>query len=253
MKKRHLSFFFLLLLLLSAALYYNNSLQTPLLKISHSIKLTYLNSINFIVNTYNEHIYQKDQIIELREKLKKYEKNHLMMHQFATELNDVFDERDSALSVSPDVELVKTIGYAKFGDINKVWLQMSDFNSSRIYGLTYKELAAGIVTEKNDQPLALLNSDHKTTYAVYVGEDYAPGIARGNASENMVVEFIPTWIKIKVGDEVITSGLDNLFFNGLKVGKVLSIELVKGYQVATIKPYFNQAKPSYFHVIKSVR
>ncbi len=253
MNRKHFGFFFILIVLLVTALYYNNTLQTPLLKVSHYIKLSYFSSIDFVVNTYTEHINQKQHIIELRERLKRYEKNHLMMHQFATEINGIFEATNTPLKISPQVELVKTIGYAKFGDINRVWLEMSDFNSSKIYGLTYKELAAGIVIEKNSNPLALLNSDYKTAYAVYVGKDYAPGIARGNASENMVVEYIPTWIKIQEGDEVITSGLDNLFFNGLKVGKVLHVEIVKGYQVATIKPYFTQNKPSYFHVIKAVR
>ena len=252
MKKRHLSFFFLLLVLLSSALYYNNALQAPLLKISNSIKRTYLESIEYIVDIYTLHFNQKEHIKQLQSQLKQYQKNHLMLQAFATELNNIFKENNATLAINPNVELVRTIGYEKFGNMNRLWLDMDEYNRSKIYGLVYREVAAGIVIEKHNQPLALLNGDTKTAYSVYVGKNFAPGIARGSGDETMIVEFIPMWIKVAKGDEVITSGLDNLFFESLKVGRVLHVEEKNGYQVATIKPYFLQNKPRYFHVITKV-
>ena len=69
----------------------------------------------------------------------------------------------------------------------------------------------------------------------------------------MLVQYIPTWVGISVGDEVVTSGLDHLFFSGIKVGKVRSIELTGGYQNAVITPYYEGNDPDYFHVITKVR
>jgi rod shape-determining protein MreC len=101
--------------------------------------------------------------------------------------------------------------------------------------------------------LALLNSDIKSTYAVYIGEQRAPGIAHGNNDKNLVVNFIPAWFSIKVGDEVITSGLDNIFFKGLRVGHVIAISKSQGYQNAVVEQYYKSNEPSYFHIIRSIR
>jgi rod shape-determining protein MreC len=171
----------------------------------------------------------------------------------ATEFNALLAENNASFHYAPEVALVRTLGYASFGDMNKVWLEMDDFNVSRLYGLVYNEKAAGIVTERNGRPLALLNGDYQCTYAVYIGPNKAPGIIRGGNSDTMVVQYVPTWVEISVGDEVVTSGLDQLFFSGIKVGKVRSIALSGSYQSAVVEPYYKGNAPDYFHVITKVR
>ncbi len=253
MNRGNFGIFFLFAALLGGALYYGSYIQSPLLHISHAIKVSYHSVAEAVTNTFHEHFNQQKQIQHLRSELKKYEKNHLTMHQFATELTDLFHENNSSFKLSPNVTLVRALSYAKFGDTNKLWLQMDDFNHSKVYGLVYKERAAGIVINKDGKPLALLNDDFKCTYAVYVGKEMAPGIVHGQNEKNLIVNFIPTWITISIGDEVITSGMDNLFFKGIKVGKVLSVHSSQGYQSAIIEPYYQSKEPSYFHVIKKVR
>ena len=175
------------------------------------------------------------------------------MQQLASELNDMYKENNSSLKINPKVELVRTISYEKFGNLNRLWMNIPDYNASKIYGLTYKELVAGIVISKNGKPLALLNSDIKSAYSVYVGENKAPGIAHGNNGKNIIINFIPAWFNIKKGDEVITSGLDNIFFKGLKVGKIISVTKSQGYQNATVEQYYKANEPSYFHMIRSLK
>ena len=105
----------------------------------------------------------------------------------------------------------------------------------------------------NGKPLALLNRDIKSAYSVYIGKNHAPGIAHGNNDQHLIVDFIPTWYDIKKGDEVITSGLDNIFFKGLKVGRVLSVTSSQGYQNAVIEQYYKDNEPSYFHMIRKLK
>ena len=81
----------------------------------------------------------------------------------------------------------------------------------------------------------------------------APGIVRGNNERRLIVDFIPTWIPISIGDEVLTSGLDQIFLAGLHVGKIISISRASGYQSAVVEPYFYAKKPAYFHIITKVR
>jgi rod shape-determining protein MreC len=209
-----------------------------------------LQSIN---NTIDRHFFQASTIDDLKDKLQAYERNHLVMKKLNSEIHDLYKLHDSNMSLSPDVQLVRAISYQQFGNFNRLWIDIADYNSSQIYGLTHKEIVAGIVVSANGKALGLLNKDPKCAYSVYVGATNAPGIAHGDNGENIVVDFIPTWFKINKGDEVSTSGLDNIFFKGLKVGKVVSVRYYEGYQKALVRPYYQANEPSYFYAIKDVR
>lgn len=253
MNKELFSFFIIFIALLMGALYYTNTIQGPFISVLNSFKSSYHDSVQSAQDSIDKHFFQAQQIEDLKEDLSKYENNHLVMQQLASEVSNLFSLNHSNLKSFPKVQLTRTISYEKFGDLNRLWIEVEDYNSSKIYGLLFKEIVAGIVIPKNDKPLALLNKDIKCSYAVYVGEFNAPGIAHGNNKKNIVVEFIPSWFKINIGDEVSTSGLDNIFFKGLKVGRVLSITKSQGYQNAIIEPYYNSNEPSYFHIIKELR
>ncbi len=253
MNKKTFSYLFIIIALFVGALYYNNLIQSPIISALNSIKLSYHSTIEFFENKIDKHIFQAQEIKNLRNKLQKYENNHLVMQQLASEINDMYQENNSSLKTNPKVQLVRTISYEKFGDLNRLWMDIPDYNASKIYGLTYKELVAGIVISKNNKPLALLNSDIKSAYSVYVGKAKAPGIAHGNNAKNIIINFIPAWFNIKLGDEVITSGLDNIFFKGLKVGKIISVTKSQGYQNAVVEQYYKANEPNYFHMIRSVK
>ena len=253
MNKELFSFLFVFISLLVGALYYTNTIQTPFIETTSYLKSTYHNTIQTVKDGFNRHVYQAKEISELKEKLQNYENNHLVMQQLASEVNDLFEENKSPLKSNPQVELVRAISYEEFGNFNRLWIDIQDYNSSRIYGLAYKEIVAGIVIPKNNRPLAILNKDIKSTYAVSIGEVQAPGIAQGNNSENIIIKYIPAWLEIKKGDEVITSGLDKIFFKGLKVGKVVKITKSQGFQTAVVEPYYTSNDPAYFHMIRSVK
>jgi len=249
MNRELVGFLFLAFAILIGVLKFSNWIQDPFIGGLNSVKNFYHESVETTNNSIDEHFYQQETIQKLRAENKQYQKNSLLAQEFASELNEMFKEHNSALKITPKVQLVRTLSYAKFGDINRVWLDMKDYNESKVYGLVSKGASAGIVTFKHGQPMALLNSDYKSSYAVYIGKHRAPGIVHGKNSKEMLVEFIPSWIKLKVGDEVFTSGLDNLFFAGLRVGKVLEITRSQGFQNARIEPYFDVTQPGYFHVI----
>lgn len=253
MNKGLLSFFIIFIALLGSAIYYTNSIQAPFISLSNSIQSAYFNTLESASATIDEHFYQQEHIKKLKEELAEYDNNHLVMQQLSSELNNLYHENNSSIKTKPKVELVRAISYLKFSDINKLWLEMDDFNSSKIYGLVYKDSVAGIVIAKGSKPIALLNGDIKSSYAVFVGENDAPGIAHGNNDNTVIVNFIPLWMNIKIGDEVISSGLDNLFFRGLKVGKVISIKKSQGYQSVVVDPYYKSKEPRYFYVIREVQ
>ena len=56
----------------------------------------------------------------------------------------------------------------------------------------------------------------------FIGNERNPGIATSNdeSSDLLSVKFIPVWADINVGDEVITSGMDNIFMRDLELVKL---------------------------------
>lgn len=254
MIKDFFRFSIILIALFIGAINYSDSFQKPFFQLLIHTKITYLNTINAIENNIEKYFNQAQHIEELKKKLQNYNENNLLTIQLISELKFLYKENNSTLNTDPKVELVRALSYAQFGNFNQVWLDnVKDYNNSKIYGLIYNDSVAGIVISKNNQPLALLNKDIKSSYAVYVGKHKAPGIAHGNNGENIIVKFIPAWFKISVGDEIITSGLDNIFFHGLKVGRVLSVKAAQGYQNAIVQPYFQANELNYFYMIKSVK
>ncbi len=253
MNKGLFSFSFLFIALIVSAIYFSSTFQAPFISTLNSIKISFYHSIEFIDLTFQKYIFQSQHIENLNKKLHQYQNNHILIKQLKSENNDLIKLNKSTLKTDPKVTLVRTISYQKFGDLNRLWIDIPDYNSSKIYGLVYKELVAGIVISNNKRALALLNQDIKSTYAVYVGKNQAPGITHGNHTDKLIVKFIPAWFKINIGDEVTTSGLDNIFFKDLKVGKVISVTASQGYQNAIIEPYYKSNNPNYFHIIRGVK
>jgi rod shape-determining protein MreC len=253
MNKQRLTLALFLLLSVGGALYFSPFLQSPFLHLSKAIKIIYLNQVETIQSVILKHISQEKTILTLQQRNQYYERELLTLHQVADEYHNLLQEQNSTLKIAPSVALVRTLSYVRMGDLHKLWIDMDHFNPAQVYGLLYRGYVAGIVVAKDKRPMALLNGDMKSSYAVSVGNSQAPGIVRGTNGRHLVVEFVPTWIPISVGDEVLTSGLDQIFLSGLKVGKIVSISKASGYQSAVVKPYFYAKNPTYFHIITKVR
>ena len=253
MNKKLLWFFVLLLLLFWGAMNFTDTFQKPLNQLFNSLKNNYVDTLTAIDDAIDAHFFQAKTIIKLKQQLNECKQKTLLMDQYKRQLQSLTQLTDSNLSVDPRIKLVRAVSYAKFGDMNKIWLEVHDYNASKIYGLVYKERVAGIVIPKDQMPLALLIRDPKSSFAVRIGKAQAPGIAHGNNDKNIIVTYIPTWYNIAVGDEVVTSGLDDIFFEGLKVGKVLSLTTSQGYQKAVVQPYYNLKSLSYFYMIEKVK
>ena len=250
MNKKSFSSFLLLLALFIGAVVYSPTLQSPFISALNSIKDTYFTTLSSIQEAFHKHFFQAQQIQELSKNMKKCAIIKLKMQEYKHQLDTLYKENNSSLVFHPDIELVRALSYQKFGEYTRLWMNIPDYNASKIYGLLYNDSVAGIVINTHEKPLALLNTDIKSTYAVYVGDNKAPGIAHGNNNQNVIVSFIPAWFHIHIGDQVKTSGLDKIFFADIKVGKVIAIKQVQGYQEAIVSPYFQDYEPIYFHIIR---
>ena len=243
-----LKFFIFIGLFIFVSLKYGSNIRGVFSQNTNIVIETYLEIKHTIEQSINEHFAQRNEIKNLREENKKLSDSAEVLSAFALKLNDIL-KINNIEEYSPKVKLVKSVAYANLNDYYKVWIDYKDFNTSRIYGLLDKGSSAGIVVEKDGNPMALLLGDPKSIFSVVVGENKIPGVVSGKRKE-VYVKYIPLWMNPKIGDEVVTSGLDGIFFGGVRVGvvkKVIKEELSK---TAIIEPYTKITVPSYYYIIE---
>ena len=148
----------------------------------------------------------------------------------------------------PNVVFTQVISYAKLPDFTQVYVNYSKpFTTPR--GLVYNNFAGGIVVKHySNYSLALLNSNEKTSYTVYIGKDKIPGIFYGKIN---TIKYIPKFKQINIGDLVITSGLDGVFYQGARVGEITEIKQRKLYQEAKVRLFYNDLNPEFFYVVET--
>lgn len=215
--------------------------------VNQSILETYVETKMALSDKINEHIAQKEEIKRLKLENQNLQKSAVLSIAFAAKLNDLLKEHNST-GYHPAVQLVSSIGYANLNDYGKVWLSFDDFNTSRIYGLLSQGYAAGIVVSNDGHPQGLLLSDPKSIFSVYVGNQKMQGVVQGNRKE-VLVKYISQWLQPQIGDEVVTSGLDGIFFEGIKVGIVTHVIEEESSKTVVVKPYMVPHVPAYMHVI----
>lgn len=207
----------------------------------------YQDTRDFIIETIDEHFDQADEIRALREQNAELEHSATLLSAFAYKLDTLLSEQNST-RFNPDVKLVRAISYMNIGDHDKIWIDFDEFDENRIYGLISQCKTAGIVVNKDGNPLALLQTDPKSTFSVSIGEQQIAGIATGNG-KNIVVKFIAQWLNPKIGDEVYTSGLDGIFFGGVPVGKISKVYEEELYKSAIVETDLKIQVPSYLYIV----
>ncbi len=231
----------------------NEELQYVALKTLDGIKLFFLDLKSDYTNFLTTHFNQSAEIERLMKEEQDYQNLKLKYIALKNSFENLVKEHNLSHQ-EPSMRFVKTISYQEFGNIYKIWIDYRGFDKSKIYGLLKDGYAVGIGIEQNGRMLAILNGDEKCSYSVHIGTSKAPGIIRGNSSKNEVyVDYIPVWLEINIGDEVVTNGLDDIFFEGIKVGQVTKIEQSQGYKKATIKTYNDILHPSYFILIENTK
>jgi rod shape-determining protein MreC len=208
---------------------------------------------NKVTNISDEYIDQTKTIQKLKEENIQLKKLLLEQSVYIDELSKIYKLIPS-LAKKPykNLYLVNTISYVKLNKLNEIILTTPKnfkFNEDKLYGLIQKDVAGGIAQYKDGKLYAYLLTNPKCTFSAAIGEENANGIAQGDGNNGIVVKFIPRWSKIKVGDKVRTSGLDNIFFPRIPVGVVTKIETLDAYKQATVRVFANLANPSLFFLI----
>ena len=237
-------------LLVLISLFYKNyqTITEKALDFSNEVKSAVITQQQRITENISTHFNQKEKIKELKEKIKELEPKASLSVAFASKLNHLLKETDLT-TYHPKLHLVQVLGFQRMQDKNRLWLEFPSFKKEKNYGLIYQGFTAGIVREESQQALAILQSCKESLFSVFIGQNKIQGIAFG-AGENIMIKYIPSYENPQVGDEVITSGNDRIFYEGIKVGEVINIVKNDMYKIATVKPYVNPKQAHYFYAVE---
>lgn len=215
----------------------------------NDLKLSYIEEYMKVSKFVNQHLEQASTIEKLdkeNEELKKYKILYTATQKKLDTVRDLLEEINQK-ELNPNIELVKVLSYTNYDDFTKVWINKK-VPKGKILGLISGHYAAGIVVNQDNRTVALLNGNKNCSYAVFIGENKVPGIITSEKnSKHMIIKYIPIWNTVKIGDEVVTSGMDTVFFEGLKVGKVIDVTHLPDMNVAKVELYANVLKKKYFY------
>jgi rod shape-determining protein MreC len=253
MKSRILVAILVLLLLTILVTRKDDRIVDSLLSIVNPIKQIYSNITQEVEDKSQSYLYQKEHIQELSRENKILRKHLLEQKHYIQQVKDLYKKIPSLERTPPQsVELVQTISYVKLNSFSQIILTKPKSLESQegvLFGLIQEDVVAGVAQIHNNNLYGSFTSNSKCRFSVFVGKNRAPGVAIGMNTQTMVVKFIPKWSDIKVGDEVITSGIDNIFFANIPVGVVKKIDILSSYKVAYIKSYADILHPDYFYLI----
>ncbi|PAF47763.1 rod shape-determining protein MreC [Helicobacter sp. 12S02634-8] len=254
MRYRPLSFIVVIVALIFITFDSNQTLRSDVLDLSDKIKIWFFNAQENIKLSYQKYLRQANTIQEYAEKLKDYSKLELELQTLQTRFNELsnFISQKSPYQ-NPNFIATRAYSYVGIGDYNRIWLDLdiTGYPTNKIFGIVQNGNALGIAIITEKRLMGLLNGDENSSYAVYVGEQKIPAIIRYDNADpkKILADFIPSWLKINAGDEVITSGLDGIFTPGIPVGKVISVAQNYGYITAEVAPYAQKNHLDYVWLI----
>jgi len=215
------------------------------LESANSLKNSFSSFLTSLKESYEEYIDQKDTIENIL-KENKFLKDEIQ--RIAVRYATCRDLKHFRSLQIPNVVFTQVISYAKLPDFTQVYINYDKpFTTPR--GLVYNNMAAGIaVKHYSNYSLALLNSNEKTSYTVYIGSEKIPGIFYGKIN---TIKYIPKFKKVNIGDLVVTSGLDGVFYQGARVGEVTEVKEKKLYQEAKVRLFYNDLNPEFFYVVQT--
>jgi len=217
------------------------------LSFSNGIKSYILDKKMKAYDFLHRHFNQVQTIEKLQSQVKELEPKASLSVAFASRLNTLLYDLNMT-NYDPELKLVQVLSYVELNNPNRVYLEFEKFDEQKQYGLVYKGVVAGVVKSRASQPIGIFIADKEAVFSVLIGKDSIEGVAFGNG-ENILVKYIPTYKDPKVGDEVITSGYDKLFYHGIRVGKVIKVEKTPMYKIATLKPYTSPKKPQFLYAV----
>ncbi len=248
MKQKSILSFAFLLILVALIYQYHDLFTDSVSHTSHRIKKLFITQKNQLQETINIHFNQVKKIQELEKKIQELEPKASLSIAFAGKLNHLLKESNTT-QFNPKLHLIQSLGHQSLLEPAHIWLDFKEFNQSKSYGLLYQGFTAGVIHKEKDLPVGVLQHAKEILFSVSIGQDHIQGVAYG-AGEFIEIRYIPEYENPKVGDRVLTSGDDHIFYEGIPVGEIIRIQKNRMYKIATVKPYVDPKDAQFFYAVE---
>ncbi|MRJ01996.1 MAG: rod shape-determining protein MreC [Epsilonproteobacteria bacterium] len=228
-------------------------IKEKFLSLTLGIKREFVEWREYIFHKVTTFFNQAEQIEKLRHEKAELERYKLLYWDLQSRLERL--QNVCGAKIDPrgfELKLIKMIAYRNLGDFTAAWIE-AEVPKKRIFGLVTSKGVAGIAIHgESGSGLALFNGNKKCSYTVSIGSG-AKGIATGSGDNRyLIVKYIPSYEKVKVGDPVYTNSYDNIFPYGIDVGKVVKVWLEGSYKVAKVRTTEDLSDPLYFWLTMAV-
>lgn len=249
MKAKPLFLFIIFLIAFFIFFKIDHLLSESILSLGNKVKSRILDVQDWVSDTYHLHFDQARLLESLLHKKKEVEQLRLTNIELQTEFDQLKRFHNTSSPSLTHIYPTRIISYKEFGNYSRVWLEEYYEADEGFFGLIVGGYVAGIAKRGEDERMVgYLNGDPLCSYGVYIGKDKALGIINGRQNV-LVADFIPLKSRIQVGDEVVTNGLDEIFFANIPVGQVVEIDEQNGYLSATILPYAQSVDLGYIWLL----
>ncbi|MFA5133626.1 MAG: rod shape-determining protein MreC [Patescibacteria group bacterium] len=172
-------------------------------------------------------------------------------------------KKELGFNRSHSYELVaaRALGYNSAGDSNLILLQIeNDRYHAEDLAINMPVVAEdGILVGKiahikdNQIYMRSIISSQSAVAAAILNKDYTTGVAEGELNYSIKMRMIPQSEKLKQGDLIVTSGLEEMMPKGLLIGTVSKVEHdpQNPFDIAYLTPLYNQKNISKLLIIKS--
>ncbi len=244
----------MILVLLGYIFNFNRLMSTIFLDATTDVRGGYSSSITVLKDNFNAYFNQAETLQNFTSQRDKNSNYKVLYEKAQNELNEIKkDMQIMDVNFTHQTIYTKAVSYINLNDFSKVILDKK-LPATKLYPLiTPQGFSAGIVRVYNNISIGYLNTNPKSNYAVFIGEGNAPGITSGSDENGYIlIQHIPKWYSIKVDDEVVTSGMDEIFPYGIKVGRVVGSKDLFNTKMAIVKPYAFVTSKRYFYIITKV-
>jgi len=197
------------------------------------------NGVKQVFSNYILLMHVEEENEALKDRLSALESQNSMLLESAKELERVKVVVEGKSDLNLDGILADVIGYDPSN-----WRQTVTLNRGQAGGVFVGAAAVfgtavvgQIINVSPNTSQVLLVTDHTSGVDSLVQRDRTRGISKGSGRAGLLLDFVGQQEDIKIGDRVITSGMDGVFPKGLLLGKVIYIEPRTGmFQYIRVKP-----------------
>ena len=264
-KRIQISLCSLILFLSSIILLHHTSKDKTLIEYSYNVLYEVLypfqnisnNIVNFFNNTIDKYIYLvnlKEENKSLKFKIAKLEKRNLKLHE----------EKYENRKLKRLLKIKRKVNYAQIG-AEIIWYNPSKWGQSIIINrgkidnikvgdpvISHEGVVGQVINVSPNTSKVLILIDRTSAIDVFLQQSRARGVIIGGGNELCQLKYILKNNDTKIGDKVLTSGLDGIFPKGLLVGHVADLSPIPSGLFDTIKvmPIVDFTKLEFVTVLK---